>query len=132
VVFLSSYYIQELFWQCGIFVSCYIQELFWQNTTLSEQFLNTIGKQKYHTVRTVLKSNRKTNILQHCRIFVFLLYSGIVLTVWYFCFLLYSGTVLTVWYFCFPIYRYHLSLSSHYHRCTVQFPGMLLQLLIHN
>jgi hypothetical protein len=27
---------------------------------MSEQFLNLIGKQKYHIVRTVHKSNRKT------------------------------------------------------------------------
>jgi hypothetical protein len=90
-----------------------------KNTTLSEQFLNLTGKQKYHTVRTVPKSNRKTKYhtvwtvlksnrkikIPHCQnsgIFVFLLDLGTVLTVWFLVFLLDLGTVLTVLYFCFP------------------------------
>jgi hypothetical protein len=132
------YWIQELFRQCGIFLLDYrtiphIRNSSWiqqKNTTLSEQFLNTI--EQCHTVGTVPESNRK---IPRGQLFrqrgIFLLDSGTVTTVWH-CFIGFmncsdsvvffcwiqelfrqcgivlwdSGTVPTLWYLN-PIEKYH-------------------------
>jgi hypothetical protein len=111
VVFLFSYYIEELFWQCGIFVFhslsttflfylWAIQPLwcFWQCGNMVIFLLD------FRTVLTVwyfcfpirfyncsdsvvfLFSYYIQELFWQCGIFVFLLYWGTVLTVWYFCF----------------------------------------------